>query len=148
SGNYVTEIVWITIEDSINPAIDSPDDISYKEGEIGNTLSWTATDLDAGNYIIYQNGTELVSGTWTSGTEVVFNGDGLLAGVYNFTIVVSDQTGNIAYDTVIITVTEVADDPKDDSNEDNGITIIIVITVIVIIGGVGVGVFIYLRRKK
>ncbi len=85
---------------------DTPDDFSAVEGYSEVTISWTATDLNPAIYSIELDGSEVVSATiWTSGTVISYNiPDGLLEGDHNITIIVSDESGNTAQDTVIFTV--------------------------------------------
>ncbi|MBY9005441.1 MAG: endo-1,4-beta-xylanase, partial [Candidatus Lokiarchaeota archaeon] len=49
------------------PSIDQPLDISYIEGDTGNIISWTATDSDPSTYTISRDGSQVQSGSWTSG---------------------------------------------------------------------------------
>jgi len=95
---------WVLTIDTTNPAINQPEDIAYDFGSLDNNITWTPTDLHPDTYIVYLNGTELVSDVWTSGDELTISIDGLSVGAYNYTIVVSDLAGNSFTDTVIVTV--------------------------------------------
>jgi parallel beta-helix repeat protein len=90
--------------DLVTPIINNPSESTFFEGTTGNTLTWNATDINPATYIIYQNGSVVASGTWTSGIEIVYNLDNISFGVHNFTLVVSDLKGNTATGTVIVTV--------------------------------------------
>ncbi len=91
-------------EDLFSPIIDEPTDISYEEGMTGNTIEWTLGDQNPGVYEVYMNNSLFVSSTsWSNGTVTV-NIDGLTVGIYNFTIYVYDLSGNMASDTVMVTV--------------------------------------------
>ncbi len=105
-GNNATDTVFVTVTDTTAPNIDEPENIEYGEGTTGNNIAWTATDYNSGTYVIYWNDTEVDSGTWLSGTPIVFDLDALSlsAGIHNITIVVSDAYGNNVTDTVIVTV--------------------------------------------
>ena len=103
-GNSVTDTVWITVLDGTAPTIDSPADIEYEVGETGNSITWTPTDLHPASYTIYRDSTVIESDDWDGGT-ITINVDGLSAGSYNYTLVVTDVGGNTATDTVIVTVT-------------------------------------------
>jgi len=104
AGNSANDIVEVTVFETINPLIDHPADISYEEGTTGHSISWTATDANPGTYVVYLEGTELGSDSWTSGVPITIYIDGLSEGSYNFTIVVFDTSGNQAIDTVIVNV--------------------------------------------
>lgn len=105
SGNSGSDTVLVTVIDVTNPTVDSPSDITYVEGETGNSIVWTPNELHKDTYQILQNGTEVESGDWDSAT-IVYDVDGLSEGTYNLTLVVFDESGNSASDTVIVVVTE------------------------------------------
>ena len=69
-------------------------------------FNWTVVDASNGQYVIYQNGTAVVSGDWSSNSLLTYNFIAVLSGSYNLTIVVTDISGNFDYDTVIIVVNE------------------------------------------
>ena len=92
-----------------------PGDLSTYEGYSGLNITWIVADLDPATYTIELNGTEAVSGTvWASGTAISYYiPDGLLENDYNITIIVSDESGNIAQDTVIFSVIHTSDFDED-----------------------------------
>ena len=73
-------------------------------GSSGNVLNWTATDRTPAFYEIYVNGTLKVNGTWSSGTPIEYNIDTFDMGTYNVTIILHDDAGNQAKDTVTVVV--------------------------------------------
>lgn len=85
------------------PTIDHPADLDYEEGTIDNTIEWNPSDAHPSHYVIYRNGTEVVSDSWDGGSVTV-EIDGLSVGAYNYTIVVYDTSGNCASDTVLAIV--------------------------------------------
>ena len=97
---YIVE----TAEDVTGPEITSPADVTYNEGTTGNTISWTATDSNPDEYRITRNGNFADSGTWISSSPIIYNVDNLDAGSYVFVMTVSDDAGNSASDTVVVTV--------------------------------------------
>ncbi|MHA1910936.1 MAG: LVIVD repeat-containing protein, partial [Candidatus Kariarchaeaceae archaeon] len=105
--NSVTDEVIFTVETAVNPLIDSPADIFYEEGSTSNIITWNATDLHPDVYILYMDGVELASDAWSSGVALVVDIDGHAAGSYNYTIIVYDESGNFASDTVIVEVSAV-----------------------------------------
>ncbi|MHA1673275.1 MAG: NosD domain-containing protein [Promethearchaeota archaeon] len=103
-----------------------PEDFTANEGYSGLNISWNVTDLNPGTYIIEQNGTELVSSTaWSNEIAILFNiPDGLSEGFYNYSIFVSDENGNTARDTIILTILnnstgDSTDDSTGDSTDDS-----------------------------
>ncbi|MCK5409541.1 MAG: hypothetical protein KAJ30_04690, partial [Candidatus Heimdallarchaeota archaeon] len=104
-GQSASDSVVITVSDSVSPLINSPSEIVYYEGDTGNNIIWVGTDNNPATYIVYKDGALYKTDTWTSGASIIISVDGLTAGQYNFTIVVSDQAGNSAKDTVIVAVT-------------------------------------------
>ena len=102
TGNSVNDNVTVSVHDFV-PILDSPADINYKEGEYGNNIFWNASDLNPDYYMIFRNGSEILSAKW-DGLGVQVSIDGLSVGVYNYTIHVNDTSDQTAYDTVIVTV--------------------------------------------
>ncbi|MFW9993054.1 MAG: NosD domain-containing protein [Candidatus Odinarchaeota archaeon] len=109
SGNGATLTVLVTLEDTTDPVITytGPDTFTFEAGSTGNTFTISATDLYPGNFTLYQNGTGIGTYNWTSGTVITVDLDelSLATGTYNFTLVVSDMSGNTDFMTVIVTVT-------------------------------------------
>ncbi|MHA2365398.1 MAG: NosD domain-containing protein [Candidatus Hodarchaeales archaeon] len=97
----------LSIVDIQNPVLETPSDITYEEGEVGNVILWNATDDYPFIYVIFQNGTLIENGTWSSTTSIEINVDSLAIGTYNYTIVVYDAKGQSTQGTVIVTVTTV-----------------------------------------
>ncbi|MCK4484377.1 MAG: hypothetical protein KAU89_06110, partial [Candidatus Thorarchaeota archaeon] len=103
SGNWVSDTVFVTVIEITPPTIDQPADMNHEEGMTGNTITWTPSDAHPSRYVVYQNGTQVVSDSW-DGSSITVEVDGLSVGVYNYTIVVHDTSGNWASDTVLVTV--------------------------------------------
>ena len=89
--------------ETIPPEIDHPDDIWIYERTIENRITWSPTDDHPSRYVIYKNGTEIMSSSWI-GNNISLSIDNLTHGVYNFTIVVYDFFDNWISDEVIVTV--------------------------------------------
>ncbi|MGY5861434.1 MAG: NosD domain-containing protein [Candidatus Thorarchaeota archaeon] len=106
AGNNGTDYVLVTVApDTIPPIIDSPSDLSYTQGEIGNNITWTPFDQFPSFYVVLRNGSEIRWGLWNSSSEIItVNVDGLQPDVYNYTLVVSDVGNNNATDSVYVTV--------------------------------------------
>ena len=94
-----------TSVDFIDPLISKVTDFDYNEGETGNTISWTAMDVNHWSYSIYLDSTMIItSERWVSSSPIIIDVDGLSVGTYTYLIIVSDFAGNTANDTVIVTV--------------------------------------------
>ncbi|MHA1909107.1 MAG: phospholipase D-like domain-containing protein, partial [Candidatus Thorarchaeota archaeon] len=102
--NTATDEVEVTVYDGTSPILNHPDDITVDIETTGNTLSWTATDIHPDTYSITMNGELHSSGDWVSGEEISINLDNLASGEYTFVITVTDESGNTASDTVLVTV--------------------------------------------
>ncbi len=119
-GSYNLSIVAIDglgglVQDEVNvlvvngiPVISILADLAYVQGATGNQISWTIVDASTGScsYTILRDGASEATGSWDSGTPVIMNVDGLVPGVYNFTIIVIDGLGGSSADTVLVTVKE------------------------------------------
>ncbi len=103
-GRLVNDSVNVIVKANLIPFINSPLDIEYIEGETGNIINWTVIDDNPLNYIVYENGSEILSGIWISGDHIIVNVDGLSLGDYNYTIVVFDNSGESVFDEVIIKI--------------------------------------------
>ncbi|MFW9915268.1 MAG: ABC transporter substrate-binding protein [Candidatus Thorarchaeota archaeon] len=89
--------------DSVSPTIDSPPDLAYAVGRVGNSIIWHPSDLNPASYAIYRNGSVNASDVW-DGSSISISIDGLALGRYNFTIIVYDWPGHWVADTVWVTV--------------------------------------------
>jgi len=103
---YKTEGAFtLTVEDTTPPLITSPEDITYTKGEGDYEIAWTMSDLSPTSYRVLLDGTELTSSaensTSTSFSMTLEDKD---PGVYNYSMVAEDIWGNMAMDTVIVTV--------------------------------------------
>ena len=124
---YQGNLVWGTEPGIINPppTINHPEDISYQEGETGNEIIWIATDNDPATYTITQNGVQVETGTWTSGSPITINVDGLLLDeAADYIITVSDQKGQTVTDTVSVSTISISLPELGDVNRDGLVDII------------------------
>ncbi len=87
-----------------SPKVLSVGDITYVEGAVGNQIVWEVEDEDPFKYKIFQNGSLVETDDW-NGSDIVYTVDGLSAGTYNFTLVLTDTSEYIVADTVWVTVT-------------------------------------------
>jgi len=111
TGNHISDLVYITVQDTTDPQINSPSDDQYTEGSTGNLIIWLSTDLSADSFEVFKNESSYESGSWSSGINIEINIDGQSVAIYNFTIYVNDTSGNYVVDLVWITVLEASNDP-------------------------------------
>jgi len=89
--------------------------LGYNYGSMGNYITWLITDYETISriYTVYPNGTG-TSGIYrtTLGVWNPFNVfiDGLMPGLYNFTIYADDGSHMNGSDTVLITVNQYSSD--------------------------------------
>jgi hypothetical protein len=121
SGNSIFESVTFTVGDTNNPIItDAPSDITVETGYTGQSVSWTATDLNPSTYTIERDGTEVVGSTvWTSGVAIIYNiPNGFSLGSYVYTVTFTDTFGNLITESVTFTVGDTVDPIITDSPSD------------------------------
>ncbi|MHA2402296.1 MAG: hypothetical protein ACXADH_04830, partial [Candidatus Kariarchaeaceae archaeon] len=109
AGNVVSKTVIVTVVDGTFPIVNEPTDFIYESGSLGNVINWTATDTYPFNYTVYVNGSFYTEGMWSSGENISIDIDGLELGLHNFTIYISDASGNISNDSVQISVNDTID---------------------------------------
>ncbi|MFX1248746.1 MAG: right-handed parallel beta-helix repeat-containing protein [Promethearchaeota archaeon] len=91
------------VEDLTVPNINHPFDVTISEGVTDTELSWLPNDVYPSSYVIYQNGTVILSGPW-NGSSIDLQITELPIGDYNYTLIVFDQKNNQAKDTVWLSV--------------------------------------------
>jgi hypothetical protein len=152
-SNSVADTLILTVQDTTPPAINSFDaHVTIVEDSPVLNLAWNATDLNPGTYQIFQNGTEVASGSWTSGFAILYSAEGLAAGSYNFTLIVTDAFGNSVIETALVSVTESSPSTATSGDEDDGLNPFVIIgvgvvAVAVISAGAGAAI-IYIRRIR
>ncbi|MGY5858648.1 MAG: NosD domain-containing protein [Candidatus Thorarchaeota archaeon] len=102
--NYAADYVIVTVFDQISPTMNAVDDTSYQVETTGYYLTWVPMDRYPDYYEVFRNSTLIETGSW-NGTNIQICIDGLEFGVYNYTIVVYDQSGNFVSDQVFVYVT-------------------------------------------
>jgi len=106
AGNFAVGYAYVTVEPSVAPIINSPDDMEYDEDQAGALIEWVPADNYPYSYEIWRDGTLLVSESWI-GQPILVDVSGLEPGVYEYSLKVFDRVGNQASDSVIVTVNEV-----------------------------------------
>lgn len=138
------EVLIEIIDDDTAPTIDSPTDLTYVEGTMGNSIVWTPVDMYPASYQVSHNGSMLASGDW-GGSRIVADVDGLPAGIHVIRLTVHDGSGLSAYDEVTVTVTaiEIATPPPVDD-----LTTLYLIGAVVGAAIIVVVIVILIRKKK
>ncbi|MHA2216687.1 MAG: NosD domain-containing protein [Candidatus Hodarchaeales archaeon] len=96
--------VTIRVVDLTPPTIVPLADREYTEGISSFTLNWDFSDKYNGSYILYQDGVMVTSGIWSLNSTVSFGVDTPPVGIYSYTLVVTDYSGNQAIDNLVVTV--------------------------------------------
>lgn len=105
NGNSASSTVFVFVFD-ITPAFEGPnEDIVYNVGSTGHSILWNAIDLNPSNYTVYKNSSIYAFNPW-DGLPVTTYVNGLAIGVYNYTIVLVDTSGQTTSRTVFVTVQE------------------------------------------
>ncbi len=125
---YSNALVWgiepysVPVNDV--PNIIDPLDVEYVENQVGNSISWSATDDNPDLYSILLNGEEIETGTWISGSEITISIDGLDVGIYEYICTVYDTDGISASSSVSVTVSSSTSWDYGDVNHDRSVTIV------------------------
>ncbi len=93
------------------PSINSPPDLTFENGSLGEKIVWNATSNEPLNYSVSRDGEIIDSGNW-DGSEIVVELDHLyeenltysLPVSFEFTCVVFDKQNESVSDTVMVTV--------------------------------------------
>jgi hypothetical protein len=103
TGNTAIDTVVVEVKDTVSPSVSSPNDMQYEEGVTGNSINWNVSDLGMLTYVVRRNDSTLLNGVCND-SEISLNIDFLAPGVYNYTLVVTDEGGNSANDSVLVVV--------------------------------------------
>ncbi|TFH07870.1 MAG: hypothetical protein E4H14_07560, partial [Candidatus Thorarchaeota archaeon] len=143
-SNSVSDGVTVNvIVDDIDPVISHPSDINMTEGTTGNFIHWTATDTNPSHYVVSENNTVFDEGGW-GGTSVIVAIDDLAAGYYTFIVTVYDAAGNMATDSVNVTVIPVGGWPPVDLPDFT----LAIIAIIAAAGIVAIVILVIMKKKK
>jgi len=106
--NVTYDLTWgeiVLLCDGVAPVVEDHDDIAYELGETGHSISWNATDMSPGGYMILKDNVDIKHGFWNASSEfITLNVDGLDIGSHNYTIVFYEASGISTSDTVIVDV--------------------------------------------
>ena len=119
--------------------IDSPLDITYIIGTTGHEIEWTPSSATPATFQLYLGGALIDSGSW-NGSPITVDVDGLLVGIYNYTLYVYNEVGDFAADSVLVVVsitgTETTDTPPGGDIMVIVISIGSFVVIVVIIGAI------------
>jgi hypothetical protein len=107
-GHYCSADIVIVVLDVTVPTINNPNDVTYTEGEVGNSITWQALDDNPRAYEVVRNGVVIKAGLWNSSSEqIIVSVDGLASGLYTYLLSVFDAGNHVMSDSVLVTVLEV-----------------------------------------
>jgi len=144
-GFHVSDDVTVRVtKDLAPPTVDSPPDIIFFVGTTGMSITWTCHDLNPYSYSVSHNGTVIIQTGWNS-PEIVVSLDGLGVGVHEYQLTLTDINGNVANDTLRVTVLSQGTPPQD---TDLSLTVAVPTTLIIGIGCGALLVMLFYRWKK
>ncbi|MHA1618593.1 MAG: hypothetical protein ACTSVZ_04865, partial [Promethearchaeota archaeon] len=115
-GNFVTESVTFTVEDTLNPTIAYPSsNLTVEFPYTDLSISWNVVDPHPNTYTIEFHGSGIVVGPieWESDVTVLYDiPDDLAIGTYVFTANFMDDYGHILSDSVTLTIIEDSSNPS------------------------------------
>ena len=105
---YTTEPDKITkwVYDKTVPILSNPSNRSYEQTDGVKEISWTAEDENPDSYVIYKDSQEMLSGSWTSGQNIICPVSNISLGSFNYTIITEDLCGNNASNSVIVNIVD------------------------------------------
>ena len=110
SSNIGSDSMWLTVTDTTAPTVSRPSDMMFEEGTEGVVLVWSCSDFYPFQFSILVNGSTIESDKW-DGTDVSVSLSDLAAGLYNYTILLEDDGGNVVSDSVWVNVTRIPTTP-------------------------------------
>jgi hypothetical protein len=97
--------IWITVEDTIYPEVQGPDDLEFIEGERDHNLTWVAYDNNPYYYSVTRNGATIDEGHWLEPLQVFSISIGFLpSGTYQYELTIWDNGDNSVESGVLVHV--------------------------------------------
>ena len=104
-GHFCSADIVIVVLDVTVPTINHPEDLTYTEGEVGNSITWEASDDNPRSYEVLRDGVVVREGLWNSSSEQIeVSADGLASGLYSYVLIVFDAGGHTMSDSVLVIV--------------------------------------------
>jgi hypothetical protein len=105
-GNTLSHEITITVEDTTDPDPEDLQDVIYEVGvDPGFWLDWSCTEPHPSGYRLLLDDGVVRSGAW-DGSDVAFYVAGHELGLYNYTIVFEDTSGNVGIDIVLVSAVD------------------------------------------
>ena len=95
--------------------LSGPQDLNLTIGEEYRTITWYPEDNHPDSYEILLNGSVIEAGSW-DGSLISFDVPTEIAGTFNYTLVVYDEIGNNASDSVLVRVFDDSPTTTTDTN--------------------------------
>ncbi|MFQ5821110.1 MAG: hypothetical protein ACE5I5_14050 [Candidatus Heimdallarchaeota archaeon] len=102
-NRHTRTLISQTVLDTIAPVIDLPNDLTFEAGTSDQMITWHPFDDHPATYSIRQDRVFVNAGVW-NGSEISVDVNALSPGIYEFTCYVSDESGQLAMDSVRVTV--------------------------------------------
>ena len=104
SGNSATTVLKLEIRDSIRPVILSSNTVAVEYGTKAE-LTFVLSDLNPDTYSLFVNEIKISQDIpWNQGTPITLQHKGVSIGVYNYTLLAYDKSGNFGKFTSIVVV--------------------------------------------
>jgi hypothetical protein len=103
-GNLASSTFIFSVVDTTIPVINDPLDVEIRFGDNSKNITWILSDNHPTNFVLYQNGTEILTDTWVTDQSVIITLTDLDLGLYIYLINASDSSGNFAIDSVSVSV--------------------------------------------
>ncbi|MBS3794192.1 MAG: hypothetical protein KGY80_04805 [Candidatus Thorarchaeota archaeon] len=104
--NLASDSVSVLVYENISPVVEGPNEtIEFYYTETGYSITWDVTDEHMDGYRILRNGTTVKSGTLNPDRpRVTIPLDGLGIGLYEYSLIANDTSGNTGMDNVTVNV--------------------------------------------
>ena len=103
SNNQGAYTSIIHIEDMVDPTIEGPSDKVIEQFDTTKTIEWNITEVNDGTFIIKRNDSTIAGPLpFFNGLNVSISMTSTLLVDWNYTIIATDPSGNVAQDTVIV----------------------------------------------
>jgi hypothetical protein len=145
AGLSHSSISYVLVVDMTTPQITHIADCQFKAGDENAILEWQVTEIHPESYKILRNGISLIDESW-DGSIITLPLVGWSKGTHTLQLNVKDTSGNIAIDTVQITILEeeTTTTLSQISAEGPGFELIYVLMSISLLGGL----LVIKRRKR
>ncbi|MFO7836576.1 MAG: hypothetical protein R6V83_07975 [Candidatus Thorarchaeota archaeon] len=104
--NLASDTITVLVYENVTPVVEGPDEtIEFYYTETGYSITWNVSDDHMDRYRILQNGSEVKSGTLDPDSpRVTVSLEGLNIGLYEYSLIANDTSGNIGIDNVTVRV--------------------------------------------